>query len=126
MGKKRDTRRGADKASTDNAGAAAASDRLFEVAWPRGEKAIESIPLAKRLDTLEGKTIGIMWDWVYRGDEMFPVVEEELAKRFPGITFVGYDEFGNPHSAHEAEVLQNLPGLAEKHGCDAFIVGVGC
>ena len=106
--------------------AAIASEPLFEVAWPRGQRAKETFPFAKRLDTLAGKTIGIMWDWVYRGDEIFPIVEAELAKRYPGIKFVGYDEFGNPHSAHEAEVFENLPMLAEKHGCDAFIVGVGC
>lgn len=105
---------------------AVATDRLFEVAWPRGERVIEPIPFAKRQDTLEGKTIGFMWDWVYRGDEIFPVVEAELSRRYPGIRFVGYDTFGNPHSAHEAEVYKNLPALAAKHGCDAFIVGVGC
>jgi hypothetical protein len=99
---------------------------IFEVAWPRGPSAVKVIPLAKRLDTLAGKTIGEMWDWIFRGDEIFPIVEEELKSRYPGIKFVNYNKFGNPHSANEAKVYDELPALAEKYGCDAFIVGVGC
>ena len=99
---------------------------VFEVAWPRGPSAVKIIPLAKRLETLAGKTIGEIWDWVYRGDEIYPVVEEELQRRYPGVKFIHYNEFGNPHSANEPKVYEDLPALAEKHGCDAFIVGVGC
>ena len=99
---------------------------VLEVAWPRGPSAVKIIPLAKRLDTLEGKTICEMWDWVFRGDELFPLLEEELKKRYPGVKFVNFNEFGNPHTAHEAEVYEELPGLAKKHGCDAFIVAIGC
>lgn len=102
------------------------SEQMYTVAWPGGEKANESIPLAKRLDSLEGKTIGFVWDWVYRGDEIFAFIEAELTERYPGIKFVHYEEFGNPHSAHEAEVFKNLPKLAAQHKCDAFVVGVGC
>lgn len=99
---------------------------VFEVAWPLGPSAVKIIPLAKRLETLKDKTIGEMWDWVYRGDEIYPIVEEELKRRYPGIRFVHYDEFGNPHSANESKVYEDLPALVEKHGCDAFMVGVGC
>lgn len=102
------------------------NEEIFEVAWPRGPSAVKIIPLAKRLDTLAGKTIGEMWDWIFRGDEIFPIVEKELEDRYPGIKFVNYNEFGNPHSANEAKVYEKLPALAEKHGCDAFMVGVGC
>jgi hypothetical protein len=102
------------------------SEQIYTVAWPGGEKANENILLAKRLDTLEGKTIGFVWDWVYRGDEIFSFIEAELSQHYPGIKFIHYEEFGNPHSAHEAEVFKNLPKLAAKHGCDAFVVGVGC
>ena len=102
------------------------TERIYEVAWPRGEQEKDDVSPAKRLDTLAGKTIGFVWDWVYRGDEIFPLIEAELTARYPGIRFIGYEEFGNPHSAHEAEVFRNLPELAAKHGCDAFIVGIGC
>jgi hypothetical protein len=98
---------------------------VYEVAWPRGPSAVKIIPLAKRLDTLQGKTIGDIWNGVFRGDELFPALEEELQRRYPNIRFVPYKEFGNAFTAHEAKVFGELPAIAKKYGCDAFIVGVG-
>ena len=98
---------------------------VYEVAWPRGPSAVKIIPLAKRLDTLQGRTIGEIWNGVFRGNELFPAVEEELKKRYPGVKFVNYKEFGNAFTAHEAKVFAELPAIAKKYGCDAFIVGVG-
>jgi hypothetical protein len=99
---------------------------VYEVAWPRGPSAVKIIPLGKRLDTLKGKTICELWDYVFRGAEIFPLIEEELTKRYPGIRFVNYEEFGNPYTVHEKKVYAELPANAKKYGCDAFIVGVGC
>ncbi|MFC2041768.1 hypothetical protein ACFLTY_05570 [Chloroflexota bacterium] len=98
----------------------------LEVVWPRGKKAKEKAHLAKRLDTLQGKTIGFLWDWMFRGDEMFPVIEKELTKRFPGMKFVGHEVFGAIHGFKEAENFAALPGRLKENGCDAVICGVGC
>ncbi len=98
---------------------------IYEVVWPRGPSAVKIIPLAKRLDTLKGKTIGEIWNGVFRGDELFPALEEELKRRYPDVQFVNYREFGNAFTAHEAEVFAGLLGIAKKYGCDAFLVGVG-
>ncbi|MFC1862065.1 hypothetical protein ACFLT4_01990 [Chloroflexota bacterium] len=98
----------------------------FEVLWPRGKKAVEEAHLARRLDTLEGKTVGLLWDWVYRGEEIFPVIEKELAKRYPGIKFVGYKVFGTTHGGEEAENIAALPDKFRENKCDAVISGVGC
>ncbi len=101
------------------------NEAAYEIVWPRGPSAVKIIPLARRLDTLRGKTIGEIWNGVFRGDELFPALEEELKKRYPGVKFISYKEFGNAFTAHEAEVFAALPSLAGKYGCDAFIVGVG-
>ena len=60
-------------------------------------------PLAKRLDTLEGKTIAQLWDDLFRGDEILPMLEEALGKRFPGVNFVDHDTFGSTHGDEEHE-----------------------
>ncbi len=53
-------------------------DGLYEVVWPRGERKQALRPLAKRLDTLAGKTIAQLWDYLFAGDEVFAALEETL------------------------------------------------
>ena len=47
----------------------------YAVVWPRSAKAVEIKPLAKRLDTIEGKTIAFLWDDLFRGDEIWPILK---------------------------------------------------
>jgi len=98
----------------------------YEVVWPRGKMFEISAKLAKRLDTLEGKVVCELWDWIFKGDLVFEVFERELAKRYPGIQFVSWKEFGEIHGADEKEVLESLPEKLKKFNCDAVICGVGC
>jgi hypothetical protein len=98
----------------------------YEVVWPRGRRTAEIARLANRLDTLEGKTICALWDWVFRGDEVFPLVGKELTRRYPGLHFVSYEVFGSTHGGNEAEVLAALPGKLKEYKCDGVISGIGC
>ncbi len=101
-------------------------DAGYQVVWPRGKRTMPSVSLAKRLDDLAGKTVAELWDWVYRGDEMFTVIEKELAKRYPGVKFVNWQVFGRTHGGDEREVLAALPDKLKQYRCDAAISGVGC
>jgi hypothetical protein len=83
-------------------------------------------PVAPRLETLAGKTIGQLWDDLFRGDEIFPMLEAALARRFPGVRFVGHSTFGSTHGAEEHDVLKNLPARMREHGVDAVISGMAC
>ena len=103
-----------------------AADVMYDVVWPRGEKSMELAPLAKRLDNLEGKTVAQVWDFLFRGDEIFPILEEELRKRYPGIDFVSYDVFGSTHGDEEHDVLAALPAQLKELGVDAVISGMAC
>ncbi|MBI2958006.1 MAG: hypothetical protein HYY32_04100 [Chloroflexi bacterium] len=98
----------------------------YEVVWPRGRQAAGPVSYARRLETLAGKTIGELWDWSFYGESVFPEVEKELGRRYPGIKFVGYDRFGSTLGAKEGEVLDALPARLKEHGCDAVISGMGC
>ena len=88
---------------------AAADEGIYQVVWPSGRKTINAISLAKRPDTLKGMAVGLLWDYVFRGDEIFKILRERLSIQFPGITFVSYDNFGNIHDKDEAKVLAALP-----------------
>jgi hypothetical protein len=83
-------------------------------------------PLAKRLDTLEGKTIAQLWDFVFRGDEVYAHLEAGLKERFPNIRWVSYKEFGNTHGGEEREVVASLPRRFKELKVDAAISGMGC
>ena len=94
--------------------------------WPRGQKTVKVTELAKRLSSLDGKTIGELWDDLFRGDEIFPMLEEELRRRFPGVTFVGYKAFGSTHGRDERTVIAELPERLQRYGVDAIISGMAC
>ena len=98
----------------------------YEVLWPSGRRTEAGGKLAQRLDTLEGKVVCELWDWIFKGDVIFEVFERELAKRYPGIQFVSWREFGEVHGANEHEVLAALPQKLKEFNCDAVICGVGC
>jgi hypothetical protein len=101
-------------------------ENLYSVVWPRGKKVVKLRPLANRLDTLAGKTVGQLWDTIFRGDEIFPILEEGLRQRYPGVKFVNYEVFGSTHGAEEHQVLAELPGKLKQLGVDAAISGMAC
>jgi UDP:flavonoid glycosyltransferase YjiC (YdhE family) len=98
----------------------------YQVVWPRGAKTVQATDVAPRLGTLDGKVIGELWDDLFRGDEIFPILEEELTRRFPGIRFVRYDTFGSTHGREEQRVLAELPDRLRQLGVDAVISGMAC
>ena len=99
---------------------------LERVLWPRGRRTVTARPVAPRLETLAGKTVAQLWDDLFRGDEIFPILEEELGRRFPGVRFVRYDTFGSTHGRHEGKVLAELPEMLRRHQVDAVISGMAC
>jgi hypothetical protein len=99
---------------------------LYEVVWPCGERKQAQRPLAKRLDTLNGKTIAQLWDFLFFGDEVFTVLEEQLRRQFPGVKFVSWREFGSTHAVNEKELLASLPQRFKELGVEAAISSMAC
>ena len=98
----------------------------YDVVWPRSPRGVQRRRRADRLDTLAGKRVAFLWDYVFRGDELFPVLADELNARFEGIEIVGYEEFGNLHGADEKERVVRLPDDLRSRGVDAVVSGMGC
>lgn len=96
------------------------------VYWPRGQQTVSVQPLSPRLDTLDGKTVAFLWDYLFRGDEIFPMIEQKLRQRFSNITFIGYEEFGSTHGDEERAILEGLPERLKALKVDAVISGMGC
>ena len=104
----------------------AGTDGYYEALWPRSPRQTKIKSLAKRLDTLEGKTVAQLWDFVFRGDEVFAALEEGLKDRFPNIRWISYKEFGSTHGSDEREVVASLAEKFKELEVDAMISGMGC
>ena len=102
------------------------ADSQYEALWPRSPRQVGVKPLARRLDTLKGKTVAQLWDYVFRGDEVFALLEEGLKERFPDVRFVSYKEFGNTHGGEEREVVASIARKFKELKVDAAISGMGC
>ena len=98
----------------------------YDVVWPGSALGVQAQRQAERLDTLAGKRVAFLWDYIFRGDEIFPILEVELTKRFEGIEIVGYEEFGNLHGSDEKERVGALPQNLRDRGVDAVVSGMGC
>jgi hypothetical protein len=98
----------------------------FDVVWPRGSKTVSVTSLAPRLGTLDGAVVGELWDYLFRGDEIFPALREELRSRFPDIRFVEYPTFGPTHGAEEHDSISRLPERVAEHGVQAVVSGLAC
>lgn len=98
----------------------------YEVVWPRSPRGIQRRRRAARPDTLAGARVAFLWDHLFRGDELFPVLASELRARFAGIEIVGHEEFGNLHGADEVARVGRLPDDLRTRGVDAVVSGMGC
>jgi hypothetical protein len=102
------------------------NDGHYEVYWPRSQRQGKLNPLAPRLESLAGKKVAFLWDYLFRGEEIFPQLERELKARFPGVSFVDWREFGNIHGTDERKIVAGLPARFRELGVDAAITGMGC
>jgi hypothetical protein len=102
------------------------SEPTYDVVWPRSPRGVQRRRRAERLGTLTGARIAFLWDHLFRGDELFPVLAAELGSRYEGIEIVGHEEFGNLHGADEVERVGRLPDDLRSRGVDAVVSGMGC
>lgn len=106
-----------------------AAEPVFAVVSPLGESTVEMGAMAPRLETLEGKTVCLVWNYAFKADVTLPAIGEALKRLYPGVTIV-------PHHAMPLAPLPDTPGTSSAesealkealiaHGCDALIVGNG-
>ena len=102
-----------------------------EVVSPLGDKAVAMAGMAPRLDSLDGKTIGEIWNGGFRGDESFPLIRKILQERFPTLKIIPYSEFtiasiSSMFPDRKQQTLEKLSAEIRAKGCDAIITGNGC
>jgi hypothetical protein len=85
--------------------------------------------VSRHLDTLDGKTIGEVYNNHFKGEQMFHIYRRLFRERFPGVKIIPYSEFptvyvgGDP--ASQKKTARDVAALAKEWGCDALITGNG-
>jgi hypothetical protein len=96
---------------------------------PVGRPGGQSNAIAPRLETLQGKTVGEVYNHHFKGDQMFGLYRQLLRQRYPGVQVIPYTELpasfvgGDP--AYHRTVAQEIAAVAKEKGCDALISGNG-
>ena len=102
-----------------------ADEPLYDVVWPLGKLDTEPVPASQPVEGLHNKRIGELWDWLFKGNEMFSIIREKLNERYSGLEFVPYTEFGTTMGPNDRENIARLPEVLRERGCDAVISAVG-
>jgi hypothetical protein len=99
------------------------------VVSPLGLAVVKSSGSAPRLTTLAGKTIGEVWNGVFKGNATFPILRRLLQEKYPDLKIVPYTQFPHaPHSdnpARQQELIDEVLAIAKRENCDALITGNG-
>lgn len=84
---------------------------------------------SRHLDTLDGKTIGEVYNNHFKGELMFQTYRRLFKERYPGIKIIPYTEFpivyvgGDPVS--QKQTAKDIAALAKQWQVDAIITGNG-
>lgn len=85
--------------------------------------------ISPHLSSLDGKTIGEVYNNHFRGELMFHTYRRLFGKKFDGVKIIPYDEFpivyvgGDP--ASQKKIAREIAAIAKEKGCDALITGNG-
>ena len=101
-------------------------EAVFDVVWPLGNRPRTEVVAQRGNKGLARARIGFAWDYLFHGDRMWALIKEEFRRRWPDITLVGPDEFGNFHDKFDPDVNgERLKNRMRELRIDAAIVGVG-
>ncbi len=99
----------------------------YDVVWPQAEIETATVLAAETHAGLAGHRVAFVWDYLFRGPEMFSIIETEWRKRDSTTEFIDYEVFGSIGTS-TPEGAGNVKRLAERlhqHGADYAVVGVG-
>ena len=97
----------------------------FHVVWPSSPRHATHIDAVSSIGGLNGKRIAFIWDYRFRGDEMWAMCKQDLAALYPEAEFIDHEVFGDVHGANEVVVMQELGDKLRDLQVDGAVVGVG-
>lgn len=101
----------------------------FKVLSPEGLAIAATGAVSRPLETLEGKTIGEVYNNHFNGELMFRTYRRLFQEKYPGIRIVPFTEFPIVYvggdAATQKKVAKEIAKLAKERGVDALISGNG-
>ena len=107
------------------------AEPVYSVVSPLGEPTVKPITMAPRLDTLAGKTVGMVWNQAFNADITLPAIAEALKAKYPDIKIIPYTEMdaamqaAGPDPEDPKAEMVALQAVLKAKGCDALISGNG-
>jgi hypothetical protein len=98
---------------------------VYEVLSPVGRSTSAAMAPVAGVEDLNNKKVAFVWDLLFSGDQMMAVIADELRARWPGVQFIGHENFENVHGVDEVRVVAELPARLKDLGADAAVIGVG-
>ena len=101
----------------------------FSVISPEGLPLGATGSVSRQLDSLEGKTIGEVYNNHFKGELMFTTYRRLFEQRYRGIKIIPFTEFPIVYvggdAASQKKIAKEIAALAKERGCDAIITGNG-
>ena len=101
----------------------------FSVISPEGRPLAAAGTASRPLQSLEGKTIGEVYNNHFKGELMFRTYRRLLKEKYPGVKIVPFDEFPIVYvggdAASQKRIAKEIAALAKERGVDAIITGNG-
>ena len=105
------------------------TERTFSVVSPEGLPVAATGDVSRHLGSLEGKTIGEVYNNHFNGELMFQTYRRLFKDKYPGIRIIPFTEFPIVYvggdAASQKKVAKEIAALAKERGCDAIITGNG-
>ena len=96
---------------------------------PEGLPLTASTGASRHLDTLEGKTIGEVYNNHFKGELMFETYRRLFREKYKNVKIIPFTEFPIVYVGGDAEsqkkVAKEIADLARLKGVDALITGNG-
>ena len=102
----------------------------YQVVWPSSRVYVPDVHLAPRVKDLNSAVILELNHMHYRGVEIFPILREELKRRYPGITIIPWATLGDfrdirNFNGYEASKWPGMGDFIKRNRITAAIGGMG-
>jgi hypothetical protein len=102
---------------------------ILSVISPEGLPLGATRNVAPHLDTLDGKTIGEVYNNHFKGELMFQTYRRLFKEKFKNVKIIPFTEFPIVYVGGDAErqkrIAKEIAALAKEKGVDAIITGNG-